>query len=989
MWAKSHDPGSRAVPRDAVTERAVGGSGAISGPALVGRARELAALDRVFAAPPAVVAVEGEPGIGKTRLISEFLQTAAAPAPFLLASCPPYREPHTLGAVVDAVRQAAPDPARLPRGQLAGALRSLFPEWAGLLPAAEPAEDASAARHRLFHALAELLRWLDIALLAVEDAHWADDATVEFLLFLASRRPQPLSLMVSYRAEDLSADSMVTRLLSRLPGSGHALRLTLGPLDVGETSELVSSMLAGEHVSAGYAAFVHRHTDGVPLAIEESVRLMHERADLIRRGESWMRRPLRGIEVPPTVRDVVLERVQRLPADALAVLQAAAVLAEPAAEQLLLAVAGLPGERGRAGLAATLGARLLHEDQTGLASFRHSLSGRAIYEAIPASHRRTLHRLAGQALQDASPPPLAQLARHFRGAGDILNWARYGEQAADAALASGDEATAGAILYDLLTSASLAPPAMARIAAKLPLGAFSGPARYHAMISALRAVLAGAGMSRATEAALRYHLGRALMMTGEFGESLGELRRSIPHLADGGSKERALVMLAWRSSTSPTWIRRRWLSRAAAVAVPAASPGERLRLLTDRVTTMLTLGEEEGWQLAGQLPATAASAAERLQLARAWLNLGVLAMVWGRYAEAGAWLEDALGLSERYGYSRVHEAILATQAHLDWFTGAWAGLAGRAVAMTASSDLDLVTRIEAALVTGLLEIATARSEAGARLSGALASVRESGPAELTMEYVAALARLHLGEQRPDQALTVTDEASDMLGRTGTWVWATDLVPARVQALVTAGRAAEASKLTAAYSRGLAGRDAPAPAAALVLCRAIVAAARGQHGRAAGLFGGAAAAWRDLPRPYDAALAAERQGGCLVATGQLTGGTALLSQAHAELTGLGAAADADRIAHALRGHGVTVPRAWSGGRRGYGDHLSPREVEVVRLVAAGRTNREIAAALYRSPPTVATQLRSAMRKLGASSRAALAVRAMETGVLPASDRRPGG
>lgn len=984
MTALTEEP---TVPRQGAAEGEGSSLATVGAPVLVGRMAEMAALSRVFVSPPVVVAVEGEAGIGKSRLVSEFLASSGAPRPVLLAWCPPYREPHTLGPVVDAVRQATPDVTSLPLTRLGGALRSLFPEWAGRLPPVEPAEDATAARHRLFRALMELLRCLDVALLAVEDVHWADEATLEFLLFLTSSRPPPLSVVMTYRAEDLEADSLVRRLLSRLPAGSRGLRLTLGPLDVGETSELVSSMLAGEKVSADYAAFVHRHTDGVPLVIEESVRLMYERADLVLRSGSWVRRPLRGIEVPPTIRDVVLERVQRLPPDALVVMRAAAVFAEPVEESVLIAVTGLPADRGRAGLASALDARLLGEDHVGKVSFRHALAGRAVYEAIPASERRNLHRHAGEALEAACPLPLAQLTRHFRGAGDVANWCRYGEQAANAALASGDEAAAGTILFDLLTSASLPPVAVAGLTSKLPHPAVSGTDRYHALISVLKTALTAPDLGWEAEADLRFQLGCALTMVDDFRGCVVELERSLPHLAhDPAAKVNALIMLAWCASWYPKWKRRRWLDQAVAVQAPLPSASERLRLLVDRISTLLTLGEEEGWELASRLPATAGSAAERLHLARAALNLGVLAVGWGRYAEARTELARALDLSERYGYSRLHEMILASQARLDWFTGAWAGLAERVGALTANTDLIPITRLEAALVTCRLGVATGRRDAAAELALALTRLHRRGALELWMECAGALARLHMREGKPGQALDVTESVSGVLAHTEAWVWAADLVPARIQALLSLDRATEAGEFVAAFSRGLTGRAAPAPAAALVLCRALLSQARGQHSRAVALFACAADAWQALPRPYDAALAREQQARCLSAAGQVPAGLATLSRALDELSALGATADADRIARSLRENGVVVPRAWSGGRRGYGDDLSPRELEVVRLVAAGRTNREIAAALYRSTPTIATQVRSAMRKLGAPSRAALAVRAIEAGAIDPGDAR---
>ena len=145
---------------------AIGPGAVICAPGFVGREREMTALGEVLSAPPAVVWIEGEAGIGKSRLLREYLATPTGRANrVLLACCPPLRHPHTLGPVVDAVRQAADQVGDLPLSPLAGALRPLFPEWAvDLPPALGPAEDATAVRHRVFRALAELLGCLSAGL---------------------------------------------------------------------------------------------------------------------------------------------------------------------------------------------------------------------------------------------------------------------------------------------------------------------------------------------------------------------------------------------------------------------------------------------------------------------------------------------------------------------------------------------------------------------------------------------------------------------------------------------------------------------------------------------------------------------------------------------------------------------------------------------------------------------------------------------------------
>jgi hypothetical protein len=112
----------------------------IRSPALIGRDQELAVLAQALASGPAVVLVEGEPGIGKSRLVQEYLASPAGrPRRILTAACAPFRQPFTLGPVVDALRHATEDVAGLRLSPLAGALRPLFPEWVGgLPPAPEP-----------------------------------------------------------------------------------------------------------------------------------------------------------------------------------------------------------------------------------------------------------------------------------------------------------------------------------------------------------------------------------------------------------------------------------------------------------------------------------------------------------------------------------------------------------------------------------------------------------------------------------------------------------------------------------------------------------------------------------------------------------------------------------------------------------------------------------------------------------------------------------
>jgi DNA-binding CsgD family transcriptional regulator len=953
-------------------------------PRFAGRERELGELARVLAISRATVLVEGEAGIGKSRLISEFLTSAAGrEQAALVARCPPFREPHTLGPLTDALRQAVRDVGMLGLSRLAGALRPVFPEWeAALPPAPEPAEDASAVRHRLFRALAELLGCLNVTLLVVEDAHWADDATLEFLLFLASRpaRLPPTSLVATYRPEDVPAGSLLPRL-SRLAAGAVGLRLVLHPLDAAATAGLVSSMLGGESVSDEFATFLHQRTEGVPLAVEELVRLMGDRADVTRRDGQWRRRHLDEIVVPPTVRDAVHERAERLAADAQLMLRSVAVLADPATEATLAAVSCLPGERSHAGLCEALGSGLLVEDGHALVSFRHALAAQAIYEAIAGPDRRRLHLRAGQVLEPSSPPP-ARLARHFRAGGDIGRWCCYAEHAADLAVASGDEVTALTLLHDLVLHAGLPTRVVARLTKKIPFASFIGPERHRDLEHALRFLLDSQTLEPGEEADIRAQLGEVLTAMQDWEPARTELERSIPYLAhDPAQAARAMMLLAWpRGTGCPAAEHLRWLRRADKVSA-SLGPADRLRLLVDKASALLMLGRDAGWPEAAKIPEDASRAQARQQIARGHLNVGDQATRWGKYQEADRRLAKALDLARRHQYLRMHDVILVSRLHLDWFTGAWDGLAEQAGRLADDEDMHALARLEAATITGLLHAAAGRNcEAEERLRVSLEEAWRCGGIEYAMEPAAALARLRLADGRLDDALELVAKPAAMVAGKGIWLWATDLAPVSAGALAAAGRLSEADDLVSSFARGLRGRGAPAPVAALVACRAILAEARADYARAGALFARAAMAWQALPRPYDAMLARERQAGCLLATGLAETGLPILSEVFYSLSALGARGDAERVIRTLRQHGVDTRWPARGGRPGYGDRLSPRELEVVGFLLDGRTNRQIAESLVVSTQTVASHLHSAMRKLRVSSRTALAVSCTELGIV---------
>lgn len=967
----------------------------VDAPSFVGRQDALDQVIDAVGSGGALVLVEGEPGIGKTRLLQETLWSASvSERRILTVRCPPLREPFPLGPLTDGVRrlrdQLDVEVSNLGLSGLGGALRPVFPEWADQLPPAlEQLDDPKETRYRLLRALTELVDRFGVHVLVLEDAHWADTATLEWMVSIVSAADGAMSTLVTFRPTDVPEGSLLLGLTSRPVPGARRVRVELEPLDVEQTREFVGSMLGIEHVSEEFARFLHEHTDGIPLAVEESIRLLRDRHDIVRPDGQWIRRVLDELEVPPTLRDSVLERIGRLPSPARQVLEAAAVLAAPADGALLAAVAELDEADGGLGVEAGLVSGLLREARRGHFEFRHALDAHAVAEAIPASRLRILHGRAAQALRSASPEPVVRLARHCQEAGDVEAWCEYSEASAELALGSGDDRTAVVTLLDVLTSVEHPIDRRMRLARKLADAWFFSAAdldEFADQVSdVLRRVLASGACTPSERGELRVLLGRALWGARHEVAALEEFEGAIPDLSHRPDLAiRAMVNLA--VPLRPDWPAARhlqWLDRTARLVDQAGSELDQLILRGNRAMVLLLLGEEAGWEAADATVESGASQAERVVVAGVWMNAAKYSLLWGRYGDSRRRLDDVAELAEA-ARSQVHlRRLQEARARLHWYTGRWAGLdAVTAELMASGNGLD-APYLYARLLAGQLSlVAGARTAAEDHLQTV---IDEADTHELVYpDYLAApaaLARLRLAVHAPGSALRLTCPVMETIARKGFWLWATDIAPVHVDALVAAGELAVADDVVEQFTAWLVGRHAPAPAAASVLCRAIVAEARGQVDAAASLFANAVEAWEALPHPYDAQLARERHGQCLLAgAGDPEVALGVLSDAERQLREMGATWDANRIAHVLRQHDVEVTRTWRGGPRGYGDDLSPRELDVVELAARGMTNKQIAEALFISPRTVGQHLSKAMHKLGASSRTALAMAAAQAGLI---------
>lgn len=230
-------------------------------------------------------------------------------------------------------------------------------------------------------------------------------------------------------------------------------------------------------------------------------------------------------------------------------------------------------------------------------------------------------------------------------------------------------------------------------------------------------------------------------------------------------------------------------------------------------------------------------------------------------------------------------------------------------------------------------------------------------------------RIHLAREDPTKAGEVATLGLEVVSQKGISPPTYAVAPLWVEALLAHEERPKANGLVSGLARAVRGRDAPAGRAALAFCRGLLAEANGRGDTAARWFAEAERTWSGLPNPYEATRARERRGQCMLAQGNGRGGDCLI-EALQDFEGLGANWDSARTRALLRAHRIALPYPLRGGRRNYRSDLSPREREVAELAGSGRTNKEIAEALFISRRTVESHVAAALRKSGLKSRSEL-------------------
>ena len=379
----------------------------------VGRASEYGLLTGLLAQLTGgsghVVLVEGEPGIGKSRLMQELAAHARARSLGTLATrCYEIERAMPYQPVIDLVTQAA---ELAPAATLQNLAPVSLAEIAALVPSvaervAVPrlsADFPEARRARLFRAIAQLLEMLAGGrplVVIVDDMQWADDASAQFLHFLARQAAsRPLLLLCAYRDEALESDEQLAMLVASLRGERHARHLPLARLQLADAQALLQGFGDPE-----LAARLHRETDGNPFFFTSMLHALREGE--IFPGEAG------ELPVPEALRAAVRARLAHVPSDARSTLDVAAVLGRRFDFDTLLAVTREPEERLLRALEVLVKRRLLREDDAGFYDFSHDKVREVAYREIGAARRMLLHRAVAEALERGGEGA-ARLAEHY------------------------------------------------------------------------------------------------------------------------------------------------------------------------------------------------------------------------------------------------------------------------------------------------------------------------------------------------------------------------------------------------------------------------------------------------------------------------------------------------------------------------------------------------------------------------------------------------
>lgn len=373
-----------------------------------------------------IVVLVGEAGIGKSRLKVDLRETLPEGVRWLEGRCQAYTQSTSYAPIVQLLRAALglgpSDAQALARTRLRAGLRSLVgdrydevqPTVAHLLgveleprPHAERQTDPQTLKSQLILALRALLEGLTArgpAILAIEDIHWADAATIELLILLTELTDHlPLMILVTARPDpEGTAWDLRFHVQRNFP---HRLtEIALATLRPEDTAELVRNLLHVAELPEDLKGRIMERAEGNPFFLEEILRSLIDEGVLRRDGDRWVAgERLERLAIPDTVRGVIAARIDRLPQDAKATLQHAAVVGRFFTRRLLAALAE-PGQDGDRAMTHLLRAELIREFARLPESeyiFKHALTQEAAYASILAERRRVLHERVAAHLEES------------------------------------------------------------------------------------------------------------------------------------------------------------------------------------------------------------------------------------------------------------------------------------------------------------------------------------------------------------------------------------------------------------------------------------------------------------------------------------------------------------------------------------------------------------------------------------------------------------
>lgn len=961
-----------------------------SGLPLVGRDPEIATavglFDDVADGFGHAVVVSGPTGIGKTRLVEEIVRLAEDRGLLVMrgASHPTDRSllyAPILQAVGEVVRSMeAPQRAKLLRG-----LESvgLVLEDLGLGPPPSLG-DPGLEKTRLFESMVRLIERLAEQrplLLAIEDLHWADDASFDLISYLIRDLSSlPVMMVATFTTEGVgSAPS--SRLLNELRTTGTASVMELAPLTTDETAQLVGSALGGPLQTHDVEVLTAR-TAGTPLLILAFLDEMMRSGDLVQVEGRWGLVGELDRVVPLIADDVFLGRLSRLDPEDRSVLETVAVGGDEVSHDELRAVTGLEEEElvdavQRLALSELLAA----EDRVDGVTYRcaHPLIAQVAYEHTAAATRSRLHADFIHMLEAGQEDPGSRLVWHYQRAGSQVDQGRRFTLLSEAARRA-LESYANQRAVDLLGTA---------------LDLARSTSRFDVVPQLLE------------------DLGEALQRTGEERAAIEIWGEAAALVDDDAVRARLQRRLASAESNLGHFERAR-IHVAAGVGALAGTAHpelgelyatEHLNSFREGDVASAAAGVEAFTDLAARL------GSPRLEMSAALLQVGLL-LERARYTEARreAWraLElaretgDLVSQQQALSFLALVDASLGDldcldqrlQVNLDLteeigialreyrirlyqFTGhVYAGRWDQADDVTVEAAL-LATRIESSrnrvvlmampalldMLKGDFQGAEERLRAADR---ALAGLEHAEPRlHVMLSILGAWTDLEAG--RPEQALAKLErlDGEYLLGLLPPWGL---LLLGEAQARVGAGGwEATADRLS---------QLAPSGCLPSVWGLRIAALAAGDPDGAADLWARTGEGFDRLGMPFEAARAWLEQAERSHRLGRAVA-VDLADECHAVFARLGAARYKDRAARLLRSLGRVPPVSETSDR----GPLSRRQLEVARLVAEGLSNADIADRLFISRRTVTTHLENIYRDLGIGSRTALTRYVLEQDTQP--------